>query len=67
AVLVTGVAGLAHLFIGNGTWQLVLQLLIGSVPGILIGSRLTTRIPELAIRASLLLMVCLSGLKMLIK
>ncbi|MGZ4123405.1 MAG: sulfite exporter TauE/SafE family protein [Tumebacillaceae bacterium] len=67
AVLVTGVAGLAHFFIGNVNWQMVLQLLIGSIPGILIGSRLTTRIPELAIRASLLLMVCLSGLKMLIK
>jgi uncharacterized protein len=67
AVLVTGVAGLAHFFIGNVNWHMVLQLLIGSIPGILIGSRLTTRVPELAIRTSLLLMICLSGLKMLIK
>jgi uncharacterized membrane protein YfcA len=67
AVLVTGVAGIAHFAIGNVNMMLVLNLLIGSIPGILIGSRMTTRIPELAVRACLFLMICLSGLKMLLK
>lgn len=67
AVLVTGVAGLAHFFIGNVNFTMVGQLLLGSIPGILIGSRMTTKVPDLAVRTCLLLMICLSGYKMLMK
>jgi uncharacterized protein len=67
AVLVTGVAGLAHFAIGNVNLPLVGQLLIGSIPGILIGSRMTTKIPEAAVRTCLFLMIFLSGFKMLLK
>lgn len=67
AVLVTGVAGIAHFAIGNVNLLMVGQLLIGSIPGILIGSRMTTKVPELAVRACLFLMIFLSGFKMLFK
>jgi len=66
AVLVTGVAGVAHLAAGNVDMGLVGMLLIGSIPGILIGSRLTTKIPEFAVRACLFVMIFLSGCKMLL-
>lgn len=67
AVLVTGVAGIAHFAIGNVNLTLVGQLLIGSIPGILIGSRMTTKVPEVAVRTCLFLMIFLSGFKMLLK
>jgi uncharacterized protein len=67
AVLVTGVAGLAHFAIGNVNLTMVGQLLIGSIPGILIGSRMTMRVPEVAVRTCLFLMIALSGFKMLMK
>ncbi|ASS73959.1 hypothetical protein CIG75_02485 [Tumebacillus algifaecis] len=65
AVMVTGVAGLAHFAIGNVNLPLVGSLLIGSIPGILIGSRMSLKVPELAVRTCLFLMICLSGFKML--
>ncbi|TCP57859.1 hypothetical protein EV586_102305 [Tumebacillus sp. BK434] len=65
AVLVTGVAGIAHLAIGNVNLPLVGFLLLGSIPGILIGSRMSLKIPELAVRSCLFLMIFLSGFKML--
>ncbi|PWK16160.1 sulfite exporter TauE/SafE family protein [Tumebacillus permanentifrigoris] len=67
AVLVTGVAGLAHLSMGNVDLHLVGQLLIGSIPGILIGSRMTTRVPETFVRSSLVVLIFLAGFKMLMK
>lgn len=67
AVLVTGVAGLAHLSMGNVDLSLVGQLLIGSIPGILIGSRMTTKIPENFVRSSLVVLIFLAGFKMLMK
>jgi uncharacterized membrane protein YfcA len=67
AVLVTGVAGLAHMSMGNVDLHLVGQLLIGSIPGILIGSRMTTKIPENFVRSSLVVLIFLAGFKMLMK
>jgi uncharacterized membrane protein YfcA len=65
AVLVTGVAGIAHLTIGNVNMSMVGLLLLGSIPGILLGSRLTARVPDVAIRSVLTLMLFLSGMKLL--
>ncbi|KEO84083.1 sulfite exporter TauE/SafE family protein [Tumebacillus flagellatus] len=67
AVLVTGVAGLAHLTMGNVDLTLVGQLLIGSIPGILIGSRMTTKVPEGFVKSALFLLIFMAGYKMLMK
>jgi uncharacterized membrane protein YfcA len=64
-VLVTGVAGLAHLAFGNVNLHMVWSLLIGSIPGILIGSRLTIRIPEPVVRVCLMTMLCWSSWNLL--
>ena len=46
AVPLTLVAGLGHLWIGNVNSALLVNLLIGSVPGIIVGSLMATRISE---------------------
>src|SRR5215831_3310783 len=50
AVILTGVTGFLHFRLGNVDPTLVLTLLIGSIPGGLIGSHLATRMPMLWLR-----------------
>lgn len=40
-------------------------LLIGSIPGVLIGSQLTVKLPDQALRVALALVLSLSGVKLL--
>lgn len=65
AMLVTGVAGLAHFAAGTVNLPLVGALLVGSIPGILLGSRLAVRLPDLWVRAALVFMLLFSGVKLL--
>lgn len=46
AFLLVSVAAVGHLFLGDVDLALAAKLLIGSVPGVLIGSRLTLRVPR---------------------
>jgi len=50
AVPLTLVAGIGHWFLGSIDTPVLFSLLLGSVPGILIGSQAAVRIPELALR-----------------
>jgi len=65
AVLLTGVTGLLHFRLGNVDAKLVLSLLIGSIPGGLIGSHLATRVPMLWLRRILCTLLLLTGARML--
>lgn len=65
ATLVTGTAGLAHLASGNVNLHLVMNLLIGSIPGILMGSRMSAKIPDKAVRICLLMLLMGTGMQML--
>lgn len=53
AVPLTLLAGTGHLGMGNVDLGLLACLLVGSVPGILIGSRVTGRIPDWLLRVAL--------------
>jgi uncharacterized protein len=53
AVPLTLVAGIGHWVMGSIDWQLMGVLLTGSLPGIIIGSYLATRVPETALRVLL--------------
>jgi uncharacterized membrane protein YfcA len=53
AVPITLLAGFGHALFGNVNWWLLASLLIGSLPGIWLGSHLTARIPEKVLRFSL--------------
>jgi len=50
AVPLTLVAGIGHLATGAVDWQLMGTLLVGSLPGIVIGSYCVVRVPETALR-----------------
>ncbi len=60
AVPLTLIAGIGHWMVGSTDWQLMGVLLIGSLPGIVIGSYCAVRVPETALRlllASILIVV----------
>jgi uncharacterized protein len=59
------VAGVGHLIIGDVDMHAVAWLLLGSVPGILISSRYTVKVPDMTIRCGLGGILILSGLKLL--
>jgi len=50
AVPLTLAAGIGHWFLGSVDLQVVMFLILGSVPGILVGSYAALRIPEFALR-----------------
>jgi uncharacterized membrane protein YfcA len=59
------VAGIGHLVSGNVDLHATAWLLVGSIPGVLISSRFTVRLPDLILRVSLGTILLLSGLKLL--
>ncbi len=66
AVLLTGMTGLLHFRLGNVDPGLVVSLLIGSIPGGLLGSHLATRVPMLWLRRILCTLLLLTGARMLL-
>jgi uncharacterized protein len=65
AVVLTGVTGFMHLRLGNVDPGLVVSLLIGSIPGGLIGSHIATRLPMLWLRRLLCALLLITGARML--
>lgn len=65
AVPLTVVAGSGHLLMGNVDFGLLGLLLVGSIPGILIGSLLSTRAPEGLLRGVIALTLVAAGVKMI--
>jgi uncharacterized membrane protein YfcA len=61
AMLLVWAAGLAHAVAGNVQFNTVGAILVGSIPGVLIGSRFTGRIPERPVRGALGAVLVLSG------
>ena len=61
AVPLTFLAGLGYWMLGSTDWHLLFSLLIGSIPGIIIGSALAARLPELVIRPVLAATLLLVG------
>jgi uncharacterized protein len=58
------VAGFGHFIAGNVDFGAVGWLLIGSIPGVLIGSQFTLRMPDRALRVALATVLGLSGIKL---
>ena len=58
------VAGFGHIIAGNVDMHAVGWLLIGSIPGVLIGSHYSVRLPEATLRMALANVLAISGLKL---
>ena len=65
AVLLTGCTSIMHFHFGNVNLSLVGYLLIGSIPGGLIGSQLSTRVPVVWLRRILCVILLATGARML--
>jgi uncharacterized membrane protein YfcA len=59
------VAGLGHLAGGNVDLQATGWLLVGSIPGVLLGSQVSVRLPDRSLRVALSLVLFLAGVKLL--
>jgi uncharacterized membrane protein YfcA len=65
AVPLTAGAGIGHAAIGTVDWTLLGSLLLGSLPGIYIGSHIASHIPERVLRPALAGMLVLIGGKLI--
>lgn len=65
ALLLVTAAGLLHASYGNVDFGLAVQLLIGSIPGVWVGSALATKVTAKPLRAIVATLILLSGFKLL--
>lgn len=57
-------AGLNHMFVGHVDFELLVWLLLGSVPGVWVGAKLSARMPQHYLRAGLAFLLAAIGLKL---
>ena len=67
AALLLWAAALAHVVAGNVDFGLAGNILVGSVPGVWVGSHLSVRVPEATLRTVLAIVLIGSGLGLLAK
>lgn len=65
AFLLVTVAGVLHAGIGHVDYMLMINLLVGSIPGVMIGSSLSSKFPAKPLRTILAIMILLSGFTLL--
>jgi uncharacterized membrane protein YfcA len=66
AVPLTAVAAAGHAWLGTIDGDLLVALLVGGVPGIVLGSLLARRVPTRALRLILIATLALAGFKLLV-
>lgn len=66
AIPLTIIGGIGNFFMGNVNLTLLGSLLVGSIPGIIIGSLATTKIPEGGLRVTLAIVLAIVGTRMLL-
>ena len=65
AIPLVGAATLGHLLFGDFKLGLTLTLLVGALPGVYLGAKVSTRAPDRVIRPVLILVLVVSALKLL--
>jgi hypothetical protein len=60
-------AAIANIAIHGLDWHLLIPLVIGSVPGTLLGSRIAPRVPQSVIRRGIVIVLTMSGVALLFK
>jgi uncharacterized membrane protein YfcA len=66
AVPLTLLAGIGHLIMGSVDLHLMTVLLLGSVPGVVIGSTLAAKLPEWVVRPVLALVLIVVGVRLVV-
>jgi uncharacterized protein len=64
AALLLWIAGAGHLLHGNVDVHAMAWLLVGSIPGVFLGSHLSIRVPDRALRTAFAFVLVLSGIKL---
>jgi uncharacterized protein len=64
AVPLTLLAGIGHWLMGSVDWHLIGALLIGSLPGIFVGSYMSSRVPDAVLRMTLAATLIIVGSKL---
>jgi uncharacterized membrane protein YfcA len=64
AALLLWIAGAGHLIHGNVDLHAMSWLLVGSIPGVFLGSHLSIRVPDRALRLAFAFVLVLSGIKL---
>jgi hypothetical protein len=64
AAMLLWVAGMGHLIHGNVNLHAMAWLLVGSIPGVLLGSQMSIKVPEHALRIAFAFVLVLSGIKL---
>ncbi|MEN9821658.1 MAG: hypothetical protein RLZ04_84 [Actinomycetota bacterium] len=64
AIPLVGSAALGHLLFGDVRLEILIPVILGAAPGVWLGSRWSTRLPDKALRPILIVLVTLSGLKL---
>lgn len=65
AAMLVSTAAFAHLFLGNANFGVAALLLVGSIPGVVIGSRLAVRVPRTALQFVLATLLLSTAVKLL--
>ncbi|MBS4176791.1 sulfite exporter TauE/SafE family protein [Lederbergia citrea] len=65
AFLLVTAAGIMHAGFGNVDYLLMINILLGSVPGVIFGSTLSSKFPAKPLRTIMALMILFSGLKLI--
>lgn len=66
AIPLTVIAGTGYLWMGSVDLLLLAKLLLGSVPGIIIGSRLSAKVSEVQLRIAIAVILSIVGCKLLL-
>ena len=64
AVPLVAAAAVGHFLVGDFRLALTLSILVGSIPGVLLGSRLSSSAPDIAVRPILVFVLTASALKL---
>jgi hypothetical protein len=64
AVPLVASAALAHILFGDFSAGLTVSILVGSIPGVYIGARMSSRSPDAVVRKALIFVLLASGLKL---
>lgn len=65
AFLLVTAAGIVHAEFGNVNYAMMVNLLLGSIPGVMLGSTLSSKLPTKPLKAVLVIIILISGVKLL--